>query len=234
MVGTGPHAAKPRAILAISAHWYVPGTRVTASERPATIHDFGGFPQALYDIEYPAPGDPQLARRVQELLAPTPVALADDWGLDHGVWSVLVHLFPQADIPVVQLSLDQRERPEFFASLGEKLRPLREDNVLLMASGNVVHNLRAFMMSMMGRGASDDGWGRRFEEYVRERAASRDLDGLVHFEREGDDARLSVPTIEHYLPILPIVGSADDAEAISFPTSGVPSPGISMLSVRVG
>ncbi|MBV8355748.1 MAG: dioxygenase, partial [Candidatus Eremiobacteraeota bacterium] len=193
-----------------------------------------GFPQALYDVEYPAPGDPRLARRVQELLAPTPVALADDWGLDHGVWSVPVHLFPEAGVPVVQLSLDQNEPPEFFASLGEKLRPLREDDVLLMASGNVVHNLRAFMMSMSGRGGSDDGWGVRFEEYVRARAASRDIDGLVHFEREGADARLSVPTIEHYLPILPIVASSSDSEPVSFPTAGIPAPGISMLSVRVG
>ena len=228
---------QPRAILAISAHWYVRGTRVTAAERPATIHDFGGFPQRLYDIEYRAPGDPALARRVQELLAPAHVALDDEWGLDHGVWSVLVHAFPRADVPVVQLSLDATQPPEFFLALGQKLRPLREDNVLLMASGNVVHNLRAFMSAMTGREPAASGghdWSGRFERYVRERAEQHDHDALVHFEREGPDAPLAVPTIEHYLPLLPVVGSTFDHEAVTFPTHGVPVAGISMLSVRVG
>jgi len=134
----------------------------------------------------------------------------------------------------VQLSLDQAQPPAFFITLGEKLRPLRDENVLLMASGNVVHNLRAFVNSMRGSAGTDDGWRERFETYVRERAAAHDVEALVHFEREGADAPLAVPTIEHYLPLLPVIGANRDGETVTFPTHGVPAPGISMLSVRVG
>jgi 4,5-DOPA dioxygenase extradiol len=229
----GRDVPRPRAILALSAHWYVPGTRVTSTTRPATIHDFGGFPQPLYDITYAAPGDPALAQRVRELLAPLPVALDDGWGLDHGTWSVLVHAFPAADIPVVQLSLDATQAPPFFLALGERLRPLRDEGVLVMGSGNVVHNLRAFAAFRMGR-AGGDGAAVRFEEFVRERIAARDFDALVHYENHGEDALAAVPTEDHFVPLLPVLGAARDGDALSFPTAGVPAPGISMLSVRVG
>jgi 4,5-DOPA dioxygenase extradiol len=229
----GRELSRPRAILALSAHWFVPGTRVTSATRPVTIHDFGGFPQPLYDITYPAPGDPALAQRVRELLAPIPVTLDDGWGLDHGTWSVLVHAFPAGDIPVVQLSLDATQGPAFFFELGERLRPLRDDGVLLMGSGNVVHNLRAFAAFRMGRG-NNDGSAARFEEFVRERVTARDFGALVHYENQGEDARAAVPTEDHYVPLLPILGAARDGDPVSFPTAGVPAPGISMLSVRVG
>src|SRR5438552_12498328 len=127
---------RPTAILAISAHWYVAGTAVTAMPKPRTIHDFGGFPRALFEFQYPAPGDPQFAQRVRELLAPMPVAMDDTWGLDHGTWSVLSHAFPKADIPVVQLSIDETQPPQFHYELGQRLMPLREEGILIMGSGN--------------------------------------------------------------------------------------------------
>jgi len=155
---------RPRAILAVSAHWYIPGCAVTAMSAPRTIHDFGGFPPELYAARYAAPGDPVLARRVQQLLAPLPVALDEGWGLDHGSWAVLCHLYPQADVPVVQLSLDARAPPAFHYELGARLRPLRTEGVLILGSGDVVHNLRAYAWDEGTREPYD--WAVRFEARV--------------------------------------------------------------------
>ncbi|HEY5611419.1 MAG TPA: 4,5-DOPA dioxygenase extradiol, partial [Thermoanaerobaculia bacterium] len=140
----GSELPRPKAILAISAHWYLPATLVTATETPRTIHDFGGFPRALYEVQYPAPGDLALCRRVRELLAPIDAALDERWGLDHGTWSVLCHVYPKADIPVVQLSIDETQPAEFHYEIGRKLAPLRDEGILLLGSGNLVHNLHAF------------------------------------------------------------------------------------------
>src|SRR5688572_11394686 len=137
----GPSMSRPKAILSVSAHWYAPGTAVTAMQAPRTIHDFGGFPRELFDCRYPAPGDPALARRVQSLLAPLTVTLSDDWGLDHGTWAVLCHAYPQADVPVVQLSIDETKPARFHYEVGRKLRALRDEGVLVLGSGDVVHNL---------------------------------------------------------------------------------------------
>lgn len=161
----GASLPRPRAILAVSAHWYIPGCAVTAQAAPPTIHDFGGFPRALYEVTYPAPGSPDLARRVQDLLAPLPVALDDNWGIDHGTWSVLTHVFPRADIPVVQLAIDERQPPAFHYELGKRLAPLRAEGVLVIGSGNLVHNLHAYAWGqhgsrpMTGRCASKSGCG---------------------------------------------------------------------------
>src|SRR5205085_1423914 len=162
----GNRMPKPKAILSVSAHWYVPGTGVTISTAPRTIHDFGGFPQELYQVQYPAPGDPDLARRVQKMLTPLEVTLDESWGLDHGTWSVLRHVYPDADVPVVQLSIDETRSSLFHFEIGRRLAPLRDENILIVGSGNLVHNLHAYAW---GRHMPDPyDWAVRFEEAARQ------------------------------------------------------------------
>jgi 4,5-DOPA dioxygenase extradiol len=228
----GSEIPRPRAILAISAHWYVPGTYVTAADAPRTIHDFGGFPRELYDVRYPAAGDPQLARRVQELLAPIPVGLDATWGLDHGTWSVLVHAYPSADIPVVQLAIDETQPPSFHYEVGRMLAPLRDEGVLVIGSGNVVHNLHGYAWGRHQPEPYD--WTVRFENAVRERLLASDHAPLIDYEGFGRDALLSVPTPDHYLPLLYIAGMQGDGEPVRFPVEGVDGGSISMLSVVIG
>ena len=219
-------------MLAVSAHWYLTGTRVTALPAPRTIHDFGGFPRELYEVRYPAPGDPALARRVQDLLAPLPVLLDQEWGLDHGTWSVLRHVFPQADVPVVQLSLDETQPPQFHHELGARLGPLRDEGVLVLGSGNLVHNLHAYAW---GRHPAEPlEWAVRFEETVRRLLIAGDHGPLVDYESLGRDALLSVPTPEHYLPLLYVLGARREGEPVAFPVEGVDGGSVSMLSVRIG
>jgi len=228
----GRSVPRPRAVLAVSAHWYVRGTRVTAEEHPETIHDFGGFPAELYQVAYPAPGDPGLARQVAEQLAPTPVALSTEWGLDHGTWSVLAHVFPAADVPVVQLSLDRTQPPAFHHALGQRLGALREDGVLVLGSGNVVHNLEAYAWG--GHPVAPYDWAVRFEETVRRCIQARDHRPLLDYPALGTDALLSVPTPDHFLPLLTVLGLHRQDEAVSFPASGVDGGSVSMLAVRIG
>jgi 4,5-DOPA dioxygenase extradiol len=222
----------PRAILAVSAHWYLPGTSVTAMATPRTIHDFGGFPRQLSEVRYGAPGDPALARRVQALLDPVPVGLDQHWGLDHGTWSVLCHMFPEADVPVVQLSIDETQPPEFHYDLGKKLRPLRDENVLVMGSGNLVHNLHAYAWGRHPVEPFD--WAVRFEQQARRLLATGDHGPLVAYESLGPDAVLSAPTPDHYLPLLYAMGVARLGEPVAFPVEGVDGGSVSMLSVRFG
>ena len=224
---------RPRAILCISAHWYVQRAAVTISTAPRTIHDFGGFPPELYQVEYPAPGDPALAARVQSLLAPLPVASDDNWGLDHGTWSVLCHAYPQADIPVVQLSIDATQPPAFHFDIGRRLAPLREEGVLILGSGNLVHNLRAYAWG--DQHAAPYDWAVSFESRVRESLLAEDTSPLLDYQHKlGQEALLSVPTPEHYLPLLYVIGTRNSAESISFPVEGVDGRSISMLAVQVG
>ena len=222
----------PRAVLAISAHWYVPVTAVTAMAEPRTIHDFGGFPRELFAMRYPAPGDPALAVRVQELLAPLLVEADGSWGLDHGTWSVLCHVFPQADVPVVQLSIDETRPPAFHFGVGVRLRPLRDEGVLIVGSGDVVHNLEAYAWGK--RPAQPYDWALRFESTVRERLMAGDRTTLVDYAALGDDALLSVPTPEHYLPLLYVLGASVPGEFVTFPTEGIDGGSVSMLAVRFG
>jgi 4,5-DOPA dioxygenase extradiol len=222
---------KPKAILTISAHWYTHGVGVTAMEKPKTIHDFGGFPQALFDIEYPAPGDPKLAHRVKELLAPLSVQLDRNWGLDHGTWSILVHMFPEANIPVLQLSIDGTQPPQFHYDLGKKLGALREAGVLILGSGDVVHNLG--LMHRDEHAAAYD-WATSFNDHVKDCLQKRDHAPLVNFESFGEAARLSIPTPEHYLPMLYILGLQRDADELSVLTDGIDLSSISMLSFAIG
>ena len=227
----GEQTPTPKAILAISAHWYVPGTRVTISTAPKTIHDFGGFPQELYEVQYPAPGDPRLARRVQELLAPLPVALDDDWGLDHGAWSILRHVYPQADVPVVQLSIDRMRPASFHYEIGQRLADLREEGILIAGSGNLVHNLGAYAW---GRPAEPYDWAMRFESSAKERIIAGDDKSLIHYETLGPDAGLAIPTPDHYLPLLYVIGARRPGDSITFLLEGIEGGSISMLAVRLG
>lgn len=224
----GESMPRPRAILAVSAHWYTRGTGVTAMTQPKTIHDFYGFPPALFEQRYPAPGDPALAQRVQELLRPVAVTADQEWGLDHGTWSVLAHVYPQADIPVVQLSIDATQPPEYHYELGRRLAPLREEGVLIFGSGNVVHNLR---QAKWQPGSSAYPWAADFAGELRTALAGGDHQPAIHYQRFGEAAMLSVPTPEHYLPLLYVLGAGSPQDVISFPTDGIEMAAISMLTV---
>jgi len=225
----GASMPKPEAIVAISAHWLTQGTAVTAMAMPPTIHDFGGFPQALFDMRYPAPGDPALAARVRDMLAPIDVQLDHAWGLDHGTWSVLLKMFPAADIPVIQISIDATQPYAFQHALGRRLAELREEGILLIGSGDVVHNLR-----MMSWGGAAHDWAQRFNNRVRECLLRGDTESLIDFTQWGEDARLSVPTPEHFLPLLTIAGTKQDDETISIAVDGIEAGSISMLTAVVG
>ena len=223
---------RPKAILSISAHWFVPQTGVTVSTAPRTIHDFGGFPKELYQVKYPAPGDPDLARRVQRLLSPLPVNLDESWGLDHGTWSVLCHVYPDADIPVVQLSIDERQPASFHFELGRRLAPLREEGVLILGSGNLVHNLREYAWGRQMPEPYD--WAVRFENEARAMMLAGDFKPLIGYEKLGRDAMLAIPTPEHYLPLLYVLATRQHGEPLHFPVQGVDGGSISMLAVQAG
>ncbi|HWD66614.1 MAG TPA: 4,5-DOPA dioxygenase extradiol [Caulobacteraceae bacterium] len=222
---------RPSAILMVSAHWFVEGVAVTAMESPRTIHDFNGFPDELYRIAYPAPGDPALAVRVSGLIAPEPVSFDQDWGLDHGAWSVLMHVYPDADIPVVQLSIDRTRPPDFHFDLGRRLRPLREEGVLIAGSGDVVHNLRA---STIGGDVAPLVWAERFEALVRRGLEDGPRETLVDYPALGEDAMLSIPTPEHYLPLLYVLGASEADEPVRLYNDEIDLGAVSMMSAVIG
>lgn len=228
----GESISRPKAILSISAHWFVPETGVTVGTAPRTIHDFGGFPPELYRVQYPAPGDPDLARRVREILAPLPVALDASWGLDHGTWSVLRHAYPEADVPVVQLSIDESQPPAFHFEIGRKLAPLRGEGVLIVGSGNLVHNLHAYAWGRHRPEPYD--WAMRFETRAKALLLAGETRPLIEYETLGKEALLSIPTPDHYLPLLYVTGARQDGDVVTFPVEGVDGGSISMLSVQVG
>ena len=228
----GREIPRPKGIVSISAHWYVPGTGVTISTAPRTIHDFGGFPRELYEVQYPAPGDPELARRVQAMLAPLPVELDESWGLDHGTWSVLRHVYPEADVPIVQLSIDETQSASFHFELGQRLAPLRDEGILIAGSGNLVHNLHAYAWGRHMPEAYD--WAVRFEEQARAAMQAGEYGPLLQYERLGPDAALSIPTPDHYLPLLYVLATRQSDEKVIYPVEGVDGGSISMLAVQVG
>ena len=228
----GERIARPKAILSVSAHWFVPETGVTLSTAPKTIHDFGGFPRELYRIQYPAPGDPESARRVQRLLAPLAVRLDDEWGLDHGTWSVLRHVYPNADVPIVQLSIDETRPASFHFELGRKLARLREEGVLIVGSGNLVHNLHAYAWGRQTPEPYD--WAIRFEEEAKGMMLASEYKPLINYESLGSRAALSIPTPDHYLPLLYLLATSQQAEDITFPVEGMDGGSISMLAVQIG
>ncbi|HEV2913194.1 MAG TPA: 4,5-DOPA dioxygenase extradiol [Pyrinomonadaceae bacterium] len=228
----GEQIPRPKAILCVSAHWYLPGTAVTAMAAPRTIHDFGGFPRELYEVKYPSPGDPLIAERVRSLLAPLPVRLDEHWGLDHGTWSVLRHVFPKADIPVLQLSIDETQPAAFHYETGKRLASLRDEGVLVMGSGNIVHNLHTYAW---GRHAVEPlDWAVRFETQARQLLLDGDDAPLVAYEALGRDAQLSAPTPDHYLPLLYVIALRREGEQVTFPVEGFDGGSVSMLTVRIG
>jgi 4,5-DOPA dioxygenase extradiol len=221
-----------KSFLSISAHWYIPKTSVLTSPKPRTIHDFGGFPQELYRVQYPTPGSPELARQVKEILSPINVLPSESWGIDHGTWSVLCHVFPNADIPVVQLSIDETQPPSFHFELGKKLMPLRDEGVFIIGSGNLIHNLHTYAWGQ--HNPVPYNWAIPFELQAREFLSSGEFQPLIDYETLGRDALLSIPTPDHYLPLLYVIATKLSEDQISFPVEGVDGGSVSMLCVQIG
>lgn len=225
---------KPNAILCISAHWFTDGTKVTAMEMPRTIHDFGGFPQALFDVEYPAPGNPWLAAETAALLAPVPVEEDHNWGLDHGAWSVIKHMYPEADIPVIQMSIDYTKSPQYHFDLARRLNKLREKGILIIGSGNVVHNLR--LIDWRNINTVGAGWDWAIE--AREKTNNWLLDGnfqpIIDYHKQGAAVQYAVPTPDHYLPLVYTLGLKEKSERLVLFNDELIGGSLSMTSVRIG
>jgi 4,5-DOPA dioxygenase extradiol len=225
----GRKLPKPKAILCISAHWETHGVHLTSSAAPGTIHDFYGFPKALFDAQYPAPGDPALAIQVSKLLDGVQARLDPDRGLDHGVWSVLLPMYPAADIPIVQLSLEVGHPGTFHYNLGKKLAPLRDEGVLIIGSGNMVHNLGIYSYHEQ----KPYPWAIQFNDELKSLITAREHEQLIRYETSGMRARLAIPTPEHYLPMLYAIALQEDGETVSFFNDEVTSS-ISMTSILIG
>ena len=229
-VDMGRQLPRPKAILAISAHWESMGTKVTAMEKPRTIYDFYGFPKELYEVTYPAPGSPDLAQTVRKVIKQTEIKPDMAWGLDHGTWSVLKRMFPHADVPVVQISLDRSKSARQHYELGQQLRELREEGVLIVSSGNIVHNLSMVVF--------DDNlkfdWAEAFDARIKAWILSGDHDPMIQYEKQGRSAELAINSAEHYLPLLYTLGLKDEAEPISFFADKVTYGAISMRSIKLG
>jgi 4,5-DOPA dioxygenase extradiol len=225
----GATLPRPKAVLCISAHWFVDETAVTAMAKPRTIHDFYGFPKALYEMSYPAPGDAWLVERVSDLAGARHVRRDYEWGLDHGTWSVLAQMFPKADVPVVQLALDRRRPGAFHYGLGQALAVLREEGVLILGSGDVVHNLRA-----MQPGAAPFDWAQRFNERVKAQVLAFEHAPLVDFESLGPDAARSIPTPEHYLPLLYVLAAQREDDPVTMFNDSIDLGSVSMTGFRIG
>lgn len=228
----GERLGKPAAVLCVSAHWVTRGTAVTGMASPRTIHDFGGFPEALSRVRYPAPGSPALAALVRETLGRDAVAVDEaEWGLDHGAWSVLRRLYPEADVPVVQLSLGHGLPAARHFALGAKLKPLRDDGVLILGSGNLVHNLRR---ADFAADAAPADWAVEFDAWFRDRLEARDFDALTGDLSAAPSGRLAVPTREHYDPLLYVLGASDPGERLRVESEGIQNASISMRSFSFG
>ena len=228
----GPRVPKPRAILCISAHWMTRGTWVTEMIKSKTIHDFHGFPKQLFDVQYPAPGSPEIAALVRKTVT-NPVVHGDTetWGLDHGSWSVLKHLYPNANIPVVQMSIDMEQTASYHLNLGEQLRPLRDQGILVVGSGNIVHNLSRLIWE---NPATPYSWAIEFDDWTKSRLESRDFKALSTQYLETIAGSLSVPSADHYYPLLPVLGISDKNDTMRFEYEGIQNGSISMRTVSFG
>lgn len=227
----GQEIPRPSAVLAISAHWYVDGTFITGNEQPETIHDFGGFPKPLYEVQYPAPGQVGLARHIRRLIGEEQSALNTEWGIDHGSWSVLRWMFPEADVPVIQLSIDRRLAPQAHFDIGQSLAELRNDGVLIVASGNVVHNLKDAFGRKRAGNTETPPWAARFDESVKQAILAGDVPRLLSLVPETDDGRFAHPTPDHWLPLIYAAGAASGSESTSFTSEGFDWGSISMRNI---
>jgi 4,5-DOPA dioxygenase extradiol len=230
----GAELPRPKAILCVSAHWVTQGTAVTAVEHPETIHDFGGFPQELFDARYPAPGSLEFAREVQAEAPGADIRLDTAWGLDHGVWTVLLHLFPEADIPVLQLSLDARKSAREHYDLARRLAGLRRKGYLILCSGNLVHNLRRLDFSAPAGAVDGHSWAGAIDEVFKQKILTGDHDALIAYEALGPSAKLAIPDPYHYYPLLYVLGMQEPGEPVSVFNADVVMAAISMTSVRLG
>jgi 4,5-DOPA dioxygenase extradiol len=220
---------KPRAVLCVSAHWVTRGTLVTAMQQPRMIYDMYGFPKELYEVKYSAPGSPDLAEQVRRIIHKTNVQMDQEWGLDHGTWSVLSRLFPEANIPVIQMSLDANLHIEDHYAVAAQLKELRGEGVLIIGSGNIVHNL-----SMVEFGDFAFDWAKEFDTKVKNWILTDDHDPLIHFDKQGNSAQLSINSGEHYVPLLYSLALKDENEPVSFFAEKVWGGSVSMRSVRIG
>jgi 4,5-DOPA dioxygenase extradiol len=222
----------PAAVLVISAHWFSNGTRITAMDFPETIHDFGGFPQALFDVQYPAPGNPALAIETAELIHSANVELDHDWGLDHGAWTVVRHMYPEAKIPVLQLSIDYTKPPQYHYDLARELYGLRKKSVLIIGSGNMVHNLRMVSWSKLNENYGYD-WALQMNDTFKKLIMNGDHKPLINYESLGTESRLAIPTPEHYLPLMYSLGLKENTDSISFFNDKAMAGSLTMTSVLI-
>ncbi|MGE6218211.1 4,5-DOPA dioxygenase extradiol [Nubsella zeaxanthinifaciens] len=222
----------PKAILVVSAHWFTNGTKITAMDFPPTIHDFGGFPQALFDVQYPAPGNPALAQETAQLIKSAHVELNHDWGLDHGAWTVIRHMYPQADIPVLQLSIDYTKGPAYHYELAKEIAALRKKGVLILGSGNMVHNLRMLSWEMINGGGYD--WANEANEKFKSAILHKDHRSLMQYEQMGSEVKLAIPTPEHYLPLMYVLGLQTATEDVNLFNDKAVGGSLTMTSVKIG
>jgi 4,5-DOPA dioxygenase extradiol len=224
----------PKAVLVISAHWLTRGTKITAMDFPQTIHDFGGFPKELFDVQYPAPGSPELAKKTASIITSTKVEMDHDWGLDHGTWTIVRHMYPKANIPVLQISIDYTKSPQYHYELAKELYALRKKGVLILGSGNMVHNLRMVAWDKINEPEYGYDWALQMNTKFKELIANDQHDQLIHFQNLGREALLSIPTPEHYLPLLYTLGLKGKKESASFFNDKAVGGSLTMTSVRMG
>ena len=229
----GKEVPHPNAILCISAHWLTKGTKVTAIEMPQTIHDFGGFPQALFDVQYPAPGSPELAKETQQILSPTQVDLDDSWGLDHGAWTVIKHLYPKADVPVIQMSIDYSQPVQYHFELAKKLNALRDKGILIIGSGNIIHNLRLVDFANINKENYGYDWAIEAREITNKLLLDGNYEALVQYEKLPKSVQLAIPTPDHYLPLIYTLGLQQKGESISLFNDKLLAGSLSMTSVKI-
>ena len=231
---TGKELPRPKAILCISAHWETRGTFVTAMEQPKTIHDFGGFPKALFDVQYPAPGSPWLAGETKKVITTTDVGMDHSWGLDHGAWSVIKHLYPKADVPVIQMSLDYTKPASYHYELAKELSSLRRKGVLIVGSGNMVHNLGMVAWDKLNADAYAFEWAAEASEFLKNKIRNRDHQSLINYKNGGKSLQLAIPTPEHYLPLLYVLAMQEKNENTTLFNDKAVAGSLTMTSVKVG